>query len=234
MFLERRNGLNTIEFYIEDEIGHLVFSRPPANAMTMEFFREFGELVTALQTRTDYQALIIRGSGRHFSSGAALDELLDLVTIDETGSEAMGQSLLTFLKSNRTYFQFIENCEVPTISMIRGVCLGSAFELALLSHFRFCSEDAIFGLPESSYGLMPGIDGVGKIAALAGRWRALDLVMRGTTFSASDALTMGIVDQIIPKKQLLEETIRFVKKITPMYRKEKRRLYLERIEADKS
>jgi len=221
---------NTIKFTLDDGIGHLVLSQPPSNAMTLEFFLELGILVGKMQEMQSLKAIIISGEGRHFSSGAALNELLGLADIPSKGeNQRNGTVLMDLLNRNLDAFLFFEQTEIPVISAIRGACLGSAFELAIFSHFRFCSEDAVIGLPETTFGLIPGIGGISGVAALAGKSIAMELILRGNTFTGLEALKMNLVDGIFPKKQVVASSIEFARSIIRNYNKRKKNLYLQRM-----
>jgi enoyl-CoA hydratase len=211
-------GNGHIRWNILDGIGHMVLNQPPSNEMTIGFFEEMNTLTARLSEMQGIRGIIITGIGRHFSSGADLDELLG--TISATGCG--------FLQANRRSMNFIEDASVPVVAAVRGVCLGSAFELALRSHFRICCEDAVFGLPESTFNLMPGLGGIRRIAALSGKANALELALRGRTFSAEEALALGLVDSMVPKKQLQHAAIALINSVSAGYRKEKRALYKTR------
>ena len=205
----------TIHWTIEDGIGHLILSQPPANTMTMEFFSDMQLLVQEISSMPDLKAIVISGMGRHYSSGADIGELLRV---------ADQQTILANYRS----FVMLEQLNIPVISAIRGVCLGSAFELALFSHFRICSEDAVLGLPESSYNLMPGLGGIQQVCSLAGKAKALEIIMRGKTFSASDALEMGLVDTVLPKSKVIPHSMAFACALPPFFNKDVRAVYLHK------
>jgi enoyl-CoA hydratase len=210
---------STIRFTMNGSTGHLMLNQPPSNRMSVQFFEELRQMTEELRN-TEMKALVISGAGRHFSSGADPDELMNL--FGEEKNDAL------FFRKNIEAFEFFENAEIPVISVIRGVCIGSALELALFSHFRFCGEDAVFGLPESSFSLMPGIGGISHLIELTGKAKAMELVLRGNTFPASAALEFGIVDRVLPKKELIAFAFRFAGKISGNYHKEKKILYLKR------
>jgi enoyl-CoA hydratase len=129
---------------------------------------------------------------------------------------------------NYRAFVMLEQLEIPVISAIRGVCLGSAFELALFSHFRLCANDAVLGLPESTYNLMPGIGGIQKVAALAGKARAIEIILRGVTFSASEAKEMGLVDGTFPKNDVIPVSIAFANALPVNFKSAERSVYLHK------
>lgn len=220
----------TISFEMVHDVGHLILDQPPSNKMTIDFFSEFHHLLDDLHSVKNLKALVISGRGRHFSAGADLDQLLSLVR-HETRTDSEGEiiDLVTFLGKNYQTFLSLESLEIPVIAAIRGVCLGSGFELALFCHFRFCGEDALFGLPESTYNLIPGIGGTSRVSLLAGKSKALELVLHGNTFSAEDALGFHLVEKIFPKKEVVEMSLDFARKISTSYRKEKARLYINKL-----
>ncbi len=186
----------TLQWTIEQGIGRLTLNQPPSNTMTMGFFGEMQHLMREIPATHGLRAIVISGNGRHFSAGADIAELLSHVD-----NKTMLENYQAFMR--------LEQMEIPVISAIRGVCLGSAFELALFSHFRICAEDAVLGLPESTFNLMPGIGGIHRVAALAGKAKAIELILRGITFTAADALEMGLVDAVAPRSEVIPLSLAF-------------------------
>jgi enoyl-CoA hydratase/carnithine racemase len=224
------DSYKTLSFEMIHGIGHLILDQPPSNKMTIDFFTELHHLLDRLPSVENLDALVISGRGRHFSAGADLNQLLSLVRHEtQTDSEGQTIELSSFLERNIKTFLALEALNIPVIAAIRGVCLGSGFELALFCHFRFCGEDALFGLPESTYNLIPGIGGTSRISRHCGKPKALELVMRGNTFSAGDALSYHLVDKIFPKKEVVEMSTVFARTIATSYKKEKSTLYLNKL-----
>jgi enoyl-CoA hydratase len=203
----------TIEWTVEQDIGHVTLSVPPSNTMTMAFFTEMKALIPEITHLQNLKGIIITGKGRHFSSGADISELL--LNADET-----------IMLDNYRVLSLLEQMEIPVVSAIRGVCLGSAFELTLFSHFRLCSEDAVIGLPESTFNLMPGLGGTQRVAALTGKARAIEIILRGQTFPAADALEMGLVDAVVPKNEVLPFAVSFIQSLPDGFRKADRNVLL--------
>jgi enoyl-CoA hydratase/carnithine racemase len=221
-------GFATLDLSLTDGIGHLVLKQPPSNSMTLEFFREFGEAVDLIGNNPGFRALVISGHGRHFSSGAGLPALLEEIRSGSVVANGVVTGVPAVLTANYETFLKLERFEIPVISAIRGVCLGSALELTLFSHFRFCGEDAVFGLPETSFNLVPGLGGIVKMSALIGRSRALELVLKANTFSAAEALEMKFVQKILPKREVVRSAIKFAQSVTTDFHKEKAALYIKK------
>jgi enoyl-CoA hydratase/carnithine racemase len=121
------------------------------------------------------------------------------------------------LVDNLLSFSFFDDLDIPVIAAITGVCLGSALELALFCHCRICGSGSVLGLPESSFGLMPGCGGIQKLRAFSGLPRAMELVLSGSSFTAEEAYRWNIVDAIVPRKDTITDAIRFIKLISPGY-----------------
>lgn len=122
-----------------------------------------------------------------FCAGADLKERRGF-TPDETSA---------FLTHLRSTFTSISALPVPTISAIGSIALGGGLELALSTHFRVLSSNAIVGLPETRLGILPGAGGTHRLPALIGIGRARDLVLTGRQVSAPEAYFLGLADRLV-------------------------------------
>lgn len=215
---------NNLHWEISEGTGILKLGNPPSNRMTKAFFEELKEITMQIIPESNIHSLIITGNGRHFSSGADIGDLLG--GISESGTEE-NKEVPEFLKENNRSFIAIMELEIPVIAAIHGICLGSALELAMFCHFRICADGALMALPEVSFNLMPGCGGTQRLPALAGRPRALELMLEGRNFNPEEALIWGIIDKITDKKELIPIAIAFANKIKVNYLKDKRDYYLK-------
>lgn len=217
----------TIKWEINNGLAKLALMQPPANRMDRVFFGEMGTLITEVIPAAKFNALIVHGTGRHFSSGADLEDLLASVSSasDSTKSDAVPD----FLSENNKHFLFFQQLNVPVIAAIQGVCLGSALELAMFCHFRICAEGSLLALPEVSFNLMPGCGGTQTLVQLVGRSLALQLILEGRNLNAAEGLEAGITDMVVPRKALMETAERMAVTLSKNYQKEKRDYYLRRI-----
>jgi enoyl-CoA hydratase/carnithine racemase len=185
--------------------------RPTGQRNDPLFFSELQRITREEIPRSPISGIVIYGAGRHFSSGAVLEDLIESVTsspgVDHVPRSHGSGLALENLKS----FMFFEELEIPVIAAIKGVCLGSALELALFCHYRICGRGSVLGLPEAGFGLIPGCGGIQKINALAGRSRALELILSGASFTAEQALEWKIIDRIVPKKIAVDSAIELIK-----------------------
>jgi enoyl-CoA hydratase len=192
----------TLEWNIDNGIGLLVLNQPPSNSMTLEFFDDLDRLTHSSISLQRLKGIIIMGKGRHFSSGADLKELTQ--SLNFTYHEPLKNSryLPDFMIRNLTSFRFFSGLNIPVVAAIKGVCIGAGFEMALFSHFRLSSSNALIGLPESTYGLIPGLGGIQKLLSFINKAVAMEMVFKGSTFLAQEALQKGLVDRIVAKDRL--------------------------------
>ncbi|KAI8249309.1 Methylglutaconyl-CoA hydratase [Colletotrichum sp. SAR 10_77] len=102
-----------------------------------------------------------------------------------------------FLANLRSTFTSLQNLPIPTISAISSLALGGGLELALSTHFRVLSSNALVGLPETRLGIIPGAGGTHRLPALIGLSRARDLILTGRRVSAPEAYFLGIADRLV-------------------------------------
>jgi enoyl-CoA hydratase/carnithine racemase len=190
-----------IHFEIVDQIGHIILNDPPENRMTTHFFLKLREVVEKIESMGSITGLIICSKGRHFSSGADLQELTEVIKLVHASEQFSTGRQLSILDKNRETFEKLATLKIPVVAALQGVCIGSALELALCADVRICEHRATLGLPEVEFGVMPGCGGTVRLTKLTGTGVALDLILTGQLISAEDALVAGIADMIVPRKQ---------------------------------
>ena len=202
----------TIDWKVEEMTGHLVLNQPPTNHMDNLFFRELKDLVREIIPKERINAILIYGKDRHFSSGADLEDLLQNVIkhCPRNVDDQVGP-IPDFLIENLETFRYFSSVNFPVISVITGVCLGAAFELALNCPIRICTERALLGLPESSFNLLPGLGGIQNVLKLTNTLKTFEIVLGGDIFTAREALAWGLVDKVLDKKVALNYAVQFAK-----------------------
>lgn len=184
-------------------IAQLTLSAPPKNEMGAAFFQEMCDLRPVLE-RLDCRGMIVSGKGRHFSSGANIGQLKTMLSL--TTHQAGMRSLL----DNSDSFSALSGLRFPVVAAIQGCCLGSGLELALACRFRVAAKNAVLGLPEAGFGLMPGCGGTVRLTKLIGYQKAIRYSLTGETLLAEDALKVGIVDMVVEKNELERAAIRII------------------------
>ncbi|MGH9367628.1 MAG: enoyl-CoA hydratase/isomerase family protein [Thermoanaerobaculia bacterium] len=164
------------------QLQRILLDRPKGNVLDLE-------MLAALRARLSEIAadpgpvklLVFEGAGEHFSFGASVDEHLP-------------GPVARLLPEFHGLFRDLEALSTPTAALVRGQCLGGAFELALWCGVIFCEPSARFGVPEVRLGVFP------PIAAIAMPWRvsgarATQLILSGDSYDAQGAVEWGLVDR---------------------------------------
>ena len=186
---------------VERGIARLALSRPPRNVMTTEVFEELARLARDVLPGLDVRGMVLQGNGRHFSSGADIEEIRGMLAARD-GEEGAG-----FLQGNVETLLALERLPYPVVAAVRGCCFGVGLELALACRWRVASPRAVFAMPEVSYGLMPGCGGTVRLREIAGTGRAVELILTARLFGAGEALQLGVVDLLDEDPGRAAETI---------------------------
>lgn len=178
----------------QDRIAWVTLNRPDKlNALNNVLLKELECELVGLEHDPEVGVIVFTGAGeKAFVAGADISELKDLDSATAREQALKGQAV----------FNRIAAMPKPTIAAVNGFALGGGCELALACHIRIASEQAKFGLPEVSLGIIPGYGGTQRLSRLVGSGVALDLILSGDMVSAQDALRMGLVSRVFPKDEL--------------------------------
>lgn len=139
------------------------------------------------------------GGTPNFAAGA---DIKSMVECDPEGAKKFSFS--------PTYHKLM-NLAIPTIASIGGYCFGGGMELALTCDLRIAADNAKMGLVETNLGIFPGAGGTIRLPRLIGYSRALEMIIFGKVVKGPEALEMGIVNRVVPKDDLWEETMKWAK-----------------------
>ncbi|MEX0798113.1 MAG: enoyl-CoA hydratase-related protein [Bacteriovoracaceae bacterium] len=178
------NQFKTLDYQEEEGVGLLSFNRPEAlNALSDEMIKEARQLIESLGKKK-LKGLILTGSGeKAFIAGADIKSMSGMSAEQAQEFAFRGQQVTLLL----------EESPFPVIAAVNGFALGGGFEMALACDFMLASESAVFGLPETSLGLIPGFGGTQRLAKIVGRNRAKEMIYTGRKFKAKEALELGLV-----------------------------------------
>ncbi len=140
--------------------------------------------------RSDARALVIRGAGRVFCSGADL------------GAVSSSTGALAFLPAFERMLEAVARFRLPTVAAIHGAALGGGFQLASVCDFRLASSDAKIGIPSSKLGILVNFENIERLVLLVGPAIAKEMLMTGRTYSGKEAEAAGLVNHRIPADQL--------------------------------
>lgn len=185
----------------------MTVNRPEAlNSLNSAVLNEMGEALRQIgeMPYEDARALVITGSGeKAFVAGADIKEMKEL-------DEEKG---LAFAQRGQSIFHELTLLKIPVIAAVNGFALGGGCELALGCDFIYASENAKFGLPEVGLGLIPGFGGTVRLARAVGQRKARELTYTGAMITAQEALTMGLVNKVVPSSELMPTVLKTVETI---------------------
>jgi enoyl-CoA hydratase len=188
----------------KDSVGLIKMNRPDAmNALNSETLQELREAISQLKDSDDVKVIIITGEGKAFVAGADIAEMKDM-----TGDQAR-----EFSKTGQKVFSKIAKIKKPVIAAVNGFALGGGCELVMACDIRIASEKAKLGQPEVNLGVIPGFAGTQRLSRLVGTAKAKEIVFTGDMIDAPTALSIGLVNQVVPAEQLMDTCMEMAKKI---------------------
>ena len=198
----------TLLSHRQGSLAILTINRPEVlNALNAAVFDDLEAAFTALAADHSVRVVLLTGAGeKAFVAGA---DIRELASTDADSGRSNAQ------RGHRA-FRLIETCGKPVIALINGFALGGGCELALSCTIRLASESARLGQPEIKLGLIPGYGGSQRLPRLIGQSAALKLLLTGEMVSASEALRLRLVDEVVAPGNLLSRGIELASSISSM------------------
>ncbi|MFF0095857.1 enoyl-CoA hydratase/isomerase family protein [Streptomyces canus] len=185
----------TVNLEVAEGVGTIRLDRPPMNALDVATQDRLKELAEEATRREDVRAVILYGGEKVFAAGADIKEMQNM---DHTAMVLRARAL-------QDAFTAVARIPKPVVAAVTGYALGGGCELALCADFRIAAENAKLGQPEILLGLIPGAGGTQRLARLVGPSRAKDLIFTGRMVKADEALTLGLVDRVVPADEVYAE-----------------------------
>ncbi|MEU2826159.1 enoyl-CoA hydratase-related protein [Streptomyces bacillaris] len=185
----------TVTLEVSDSVGTIRLDRPPMNALDVAVQDRLRELAEEATRREDVRAVILYGGEKVFAAGADIKEMQEM---DHTAMVLRSKAL-------QDSFTAVARIPKPVVAAVTGYALGGGCELALCADYRIAAENAKLGQPEILLGLIPGAGGTQRLARLIGPSRAKDLIFTGRMVKAEEALTLGLVDRVVPAAEVYEQ-----------------------------
>lgn len=191
---------------LENSIQVITINRPSKlNALNKATIEELSHVLVAADNEASIRVVIITGAGeKAFVAGADISEFSEF-SVEE------GKNLSK--KGHDQLFSRIDQMKTPVIAAVNGFALGGGLELAMAAHVRIFSENARVGLPETSLGVIPGYGGTQRLAQIAGKGRAMEMILSAKMIDAATALNYGITNKVVPLEELMEAAKKMAKKI---------------------
>ena len=174
----------------------------PVNTLQASFAADFDAVYERLRDDASIKAaVLVSGKRDSWVAGANLDMLEACATAEE--AEAL-------CRVGKAAMNRLEALDKPVVAAIHGAALGGGLELAMVCAARIASDDpkTVLGLPEVQLGLLPGANGLQRLARLVGLQDAMDMGLTGKNVRPAKAKKLGLVDEVVPKAILLDVAVK--------------------------
>ncbi|MFN3891854.1 MAG: enoyl-CoA hydratase [Beijerinckiaceae bacterium] len=188
-------------------VGVVTLNRPHAlNALNTQVMFDVTGALAAFDLDDDIGCMLVTGSQKAFAAGADIKEMQNLNFVDAFMADSFGG------------WEAMSSIRKPVIAAVSGYALGGGCELAMMCDFIIASENAQFGQPEITLGIIPGIGGTQRLTRAVGKAKAMEMCLTGRRIDAAEAERIGLVARIVPAESLLEEAMKTAQAIAAMPR----------------
>lgn len=195
----------TIMTETRGKVGLITLNRPSAlNALNTTLMREVIEAASQFDKDAKVGAIVITGSEKAFAAGADIKEMQPKSYMD------------AFLEDFFADWDALLRVRNPIIAAVAGYALGGGCELAMMCDFIIAADNAKFGQPEITLGVIPGMGGSQRLTRFVGKSKAMDMCLTGRMMDASEAERSGLVSRVVPLNDLIEETLKAADKIADL------------------
>nr|WP_276609797.1 enoyl-CoA hydratase/isomerase family protein [Arthrobacter silviterrae] len=172
-------------------VATLIMDNPAMrNAITAGMWPQFAEQLDALEADDTVKVVVVRGEGKHFSAGADIASVREILRDPATGKRDGGD--ITVAETALARFR------KPTIAAIDGYCVGGGWQIAGACDIRLASENAVFGITPAKIGIVYPLSGIRKLVELVGPAVAKYLLFSGEMVDAAEALRLGLAVKVLP------------------------------------
>src|SRR3954447_16741417 len=192
-----------VKLTVRDGVGTIRLDRPKMNALNVQVQEEIRAAALEASANDDVRAVVVYGGERVFAAGADIKEMTDMSYADMVKRSGPLQSSLSAVAA----------IPKPTVAAITGYALGGGCELALCADYRIAAENAKLGQPEILLGLIPGAGGTQRLSRLIGPSKAKDLIFTGRMVKGEEALTLGLVDRVVPAGEVYTQAHEWAAKL---------------------
>ena len=186
----------------EEPIAIVRLNRPEVlNALSLELLNAVADAVEALDADPAIRCIILTGGEKAFSAGADISQFLSASPIDV----ALGERMARWDRFRRV--------NTPIIAAVDGFAMGGGCELVMACDIAIASDRAVFGLPETTIGVIPGAGGTQRAIGIIGKSLAMEMILAGRRLSAQEAAAHGLVSRVVAPDALLDEARRIAGEI---------------------
>lgn len=195
-------GYETIKTETNGKVGIITLNRPKSlNALNSKVMDEVLAAVADYDADKKVGCMILTGSEKAFAAGADIKEMAELDYMD------------TYLGDHFSRWDELSRTRKPIIAAVSGYALGGGCELAMMCDFIIAADNAKFGQPEITIGVMPGMGGSQRLTRFVGKSKAMDMCLTGRQMDAAEAESCGLVSRVVATNDLMEEAQKAAEKI---------------------
>ncbi len=195
----------TIKVSVDGRVATIELNRPKAlNALNTTVMRELVGAAEAFDADRGIGAIVIIGSEKAFAAGADIKEMQQMSHPD------------IYLEDPFALWDRLGKLRTPLISAVSGYALGGGCELAMMADVLLAAENAKFGQPEITLGIIPGMGGTQRLTRAIGKYKAMDLILIGRMMDAEEAERAGLVSRILPVDGFADEVAKIANTIAEM------------------
>jgi enoyl-CoA hydratase/carnithine racemase len=188
----------------EGHVCVVTIDNPPVNAFHPRVAEALIEAFDALDRRGPKpRAVVLTGAGQYFMAGG---DIRFFQTLDQTSAERYARRI-------QMCQEIILHFQAPVIAALNGSALGGGCELMMACDIRVAAEDAVFGQPEVTLGVIPGAGGTQNLPRLVPIGTAKKLLFTGERISAAEALRIGLVDEVVPTIAVMDQAMALARRI---------------------
>jgi enoyl-CoA hydratase len=190
------SGIDKLIGEKDGAIGWITFNNPARhNAVSMSMWQALFDVVSEFEADNAIRVIVVKGAGeRAFVSGADISEFEEKRSSPETTQ--------AYNATSQRASKALKEVNKPTIAMIRGYCIGGGVSTAMSCDLRIAAEGSTFAVPAAKLGLGYEYDGVRKLMDVVGPSFAKEIFYTARQFTAQEALTMGLINRLLPGDQL--------------------------------
>ena len=180
----------------EGSVGYVTFNNPERhNAVSLDMWKMAGEMLDDFRNDDNIKVVVVTGAGgKAFVSGADISRFEK----ERSSEDAVKHYNEVVDKSYRAFHEFPK----PVIAMIRGYCIGGGMGLATCCDLRIATEKSTFAVPAAKLGLGYGYTGLKRLVDVVGPSFAMEIFYTARQFTAAEAVTMGLVNRVVPDGEL--------------------------------
>ncbi len=191
-------GTEKILAEIRDATGWLTINQPERrNAISLEMWEGIAKAYSAFAESTEVRSVVMTGAGdKAFTAGA------DISQFDKNRADA--DAAERYAQISRDARQQILDMRKPVIAMIRGFCMGGGLGIAMTADIRIAAEGSTFGIPAARLGIAYDTMNLMRLVNLVGPSKAKEILFTGRRYSAEQALTMGLINDVVAADALVD------------------------------